>query len=236
VRSLLCILALLFYSAEYLPPRTDHSASAMATSALVVGAIYSTIPIPPIRAQSFFASSSWTCPAGVTTAYLSGCGAGGGGGGGTTTVSQCGGGGGGGDAVLRQDFPVVPGTVYTVTINAGGSGGTTGGVPTAGAVGGTTVFGALLTLAGGLGGGIGSATAGLGGAAGGPGGWSGSDGTTFGGLGGGNLFAPGTGSYRLATGTAANYRGPFGNGGPGGVGGSGQNGTAGRVGMILVEW
>ena len=71
---------------------------------------------------TFTASGTWTCPAGVYTAFVRvlGGGAGGGGkdGGGTNPS------GGGGAAVENTALvKVTPGTVYTITIGAGGAGG-----------------------------------------------------------------------------------------------------------------
>lgn len=79
-------------------------------------------------------STTWTCPAGVYTAYVTMCGGGGGGAGGNGGPSHQGGGGG----AYRLNFPlaVVPGTVYTVVTGAGGAGGATSG--STGAAGGAS--------------------------------------------------------------------------------------------------
>ncbi|MFZ5530287.1 MAG: hypothetical protein ACOY4U_04455, partial [Pseudomonadota bacterium] len=101
--------------------------------------------------QKFLASGTWVCPAGVTTAYVTGEGGGGGGGGG---VGSTGAGGGGGSAAraVRQAVTVTPGNSYTVTIAAGGAGGASS---SSGSTGGTTSFGSLVSLPGG-GGGVGN--------------------------------------------------------------------------------
>ena len=71
----------------------------------------------------FTGTSSWTCPTGVTEVdYLVVAG----GGGGTRSTSTpsgiAGGGGGAGGFRTGTGFPVSAGTVYTVTVGAGGSG------------------------------------------------------------------------------------------------------------------
>lgn len=70
-------------------------------------------------AATFTASGTWTCPAGVYTAFVRVIGGGAGGGGADYGV-----GGGGGSAVENTSIvKVTPGTVYTITIGAGGAGG-----------------------------------------------------------------------------------------------------------------
>lgn len=95
---------------------------------------------------------TWTCPQGVTKAWLWGFGAGGGGGGGrggaasNTTFSSPGGGGGGAAEAPSSpiEIDVTPGTVYSITIGGAGARGT-GGTGNAGSGGyggngGDTVF------------------------------------------------------------------------------------------------
>lgn len=68
---------------------------------------------------TFTASGTWTCPAGVYTAFVRVLGGGGGGCWGTSD-----GGGGGGSAVENTAVvKVTPGAAYTITIGAGGAGG-----------------------------------------------------------------------------------------------------------------
>jgi len=85
-------------------------------------------------------ANSWVCPAGVTLVNIRCYGAGGGGGGGATSSADGignGQGGGGGAYSLALNLTVVPGTVYTLNIGAGGNGGFHGGP---GAVGESSSF------------------------------------------------------------------------------------------------
>jgi hypothetical protein len=91
---------------------------------------------------SFASSGTWTCPAGVTRAKINVVG---GGGGATNNGCHDGGAGGGG----WNYFTVTPGTVYTITIGAGGAANTVNGV---GTPGGSTSVGSLITATGGSGG------------------------------------------------------------------------------------
>ena len=69
---------------------------------------------------TFTASGTWTCPAGVYTAFVRVLGGGAGGGGCVVFTT----GGGGGAAVENTAVvKVTPGTAYTITIGAGGAGG-----------------------------------------------------------------------------------------------------------------
>ena len=86
----------------------------------------------------FASSGSWTCPAGVTRVKATVIG-GGGGAIFTGCVNIAGGSGGYG----ANYYTVVPGTVYTVTIGAGGNAGGTG------SAGGTTSFAAFISATGG---------------------------------------------------------------------------------------
>ncbi len=76
----------------------------------------------------------WTCPADRNVVLVECYGAGGGSG--SSDVGN-GGGGGGGGGYCRKLYAVTPGTTYTITIGAGGNGGTAGGN---GTNGGNTVF------------------------------------------------------------------------------------------------
>jgi hypothetical protein len=90
------------------------------------------------------ASTSWTCPPGVTSVMLQGYGGGGGGGAGgrngaaLTNASNSGGGGGGGSLVNTQQLAVTPGVTYTGVCGTGGTGGATAGAN--GVDGGDTLF------------------------------------------------------------------------------------------------
>lgn len=76
--------------------------------------------------QTYPATSTWICPAGVTTIQVEAWG-GGGAGGGNTSNSDGGGGGGGGAYSKTTNIPVTPGTSYTVTVGSGGNGGSGNG-------------------------------------------------------------------------------------------------------------
>ena len=97
------------------------------------------------KADTITATVSWTCPAGVTSVIVEGCGGGGGGGAGgagtaTTDRWSTGGGGGGGAPIVTRALTVVPTTAYTLTIGAGGA---------SDADGANTTFGSLATFVGG---------------------------------------------------------------------------------------
>lgn len=101
-------------------------------------------------------STTWTCPAGVTQVILMGCGGGGGGMGGAKAVTNSAPYGGAGSCVTQQIISVVPNMTYTITIGAGGTGGTgrsSTGVAVAGNSGTATTFGSLALFAGAPGGG-----------------------------------------------------------------------------------
>lgn len=101
-----------------------------------------------MKRDVFLTSGTWTCPVGVTVVMLEGVGGGGGGGGGagggTVTSRQTTGGGGGGGALMgHMTVAVTPGTVYAVTVGAGGAGGAAGGASadgTAGSDGNPSIF------------------------------------------------------------------------------------------------
>jgi hypothetical protein len=193
---------------------------------------------------------SWTCPPGITSvnAELYGGGGGGGPGGNANATGNCGGGGGGG-AYLSGGFSVTPGNVYTITVGAGGAGGTVSGGTDFGVTGGnsTITFSAttIATAGGGVrgsghavgsGGGGGTGTAGTGFTAtnnntGGTGGQSGNiSGAGSGGGGGGaaGTTANGTSGTTGSSGTGAlGGAGGAGGGGRAGSGGTGGNATTG---------
>lgn len=67
--------------------------------------------------DSFATTTTWTAPAGVTSADVA-CWGGGGGGG---IIAASGGGGGGGGAFASSTVTVVPGSIYSIVIGAGGT-------------------------------------------------------------------------------------------------------------------
>lgn len=147
--------------------------------------------------------TTWTAPAGVTSAKVECWGAGAGGGGGNS--SEAGEGGGGGEYAQEPSYPIIGGNVYNVVVGQGGTGGNTG---FAGNAGGDTAFdnGGVFAGGGQAGGGF------------------------VGGLGGNissnTIHNPGgTGG----SGNGAGFHGGAGGGGSAGSGGAGGGGTGGGV-------
>ena len=106
----------------------------------------STSPVAiTLQTQTFLASASWTCPAGVTQATVT-CVAGGAGGRAGASGFGTGGDGGGGGATVVRQVPVTPGVTYAIVVGSGGI----AGVPSlgAGGAGGNTTFGTLVTANG----------------------------------------------------------------------------------------
>jgi hypothetical protein len=211
--------------------------------------------------QTFTASTTWVCPAGVTSISLAEAwGPGGGGGGGGTNNSTGGAGGGGAGAYsAAANVAVTPGNSYTVTVGAAGAGGapSLGGGVIGSDGGGASSFpgnSVTVTAPGGKGGGPGSFSVGgngapasgnvpsFGGGAGGMnpnypngGGGGSSGGTAAAGQPGGNSTSGTAGAGGAAVaggGTGGN--GARGNvaGGAGGAPGGGGGGGAGNVGGI----
>jgi len=202
------------------------------------------------RQETFYASGTWTCPDGITTAYLTLLGGGGGGGIGGTGWSS--GGGGGGGAMVDYPVTVVPSTVYTVTVGAAGASVTSAGQAGGGA-GGDSIFdpsGLNIIGEGGNGGGYVLNTSIPGASAGGIGGGyidgvrdmgivghTGGTGTVStappGRVGGGSLYGTG-GTY----GAGGIHTGEDGTGYGAGGGGSQQTrlSGAGTIGIAIVKW
>lgn len=99
-----------------------------------------------LNVAEYTINAAWTAPAGVVQATITAVG--GGAGGARADLSgptAAGGVGGGAGATVVRTVPVTPGVAYTIAIGAGGAGGTTG----AGADGGDTTFGSMVTARGG---------------------------------------------------------------------------------------
>ena len=99
---------------------------------------------------------TWTCPAGVTTAFFTLVGGGGGGGGNVGPSTSAGGVcGQAGGVIAKYPVSVTPGHTYTIIVGAGGPGGT-GNPLTGGSCGGDTSIqydGGILIASGNIGGG-----------------------------------------------------------------------------------
>lgn len=126
------------------------------------------VEVPPSYIMhEYTAGATWSKPSGLRGVWVLGYGAGGGGGAGVVAAggNGTGGGGGGGGARVWMWIPASAlGATETITIGAGGAGGTT----TAGSAGGDTSFGSIVIAKGGLGGAVGSTASGT--VSGGPGG------------------------------------------------------------------
>ena len=157
-------------------------------------------------------TTTWTAPAGVTSATVEAWGGGGAGGGATGNPAK--GGGGAGGQYASKAVTVVPGNSYTVVVGSGGTG-TTGN----GNAGGDSTFNGTSVVAKGGTGGTGASANNGGGAAG--------SGSTTGGA-GTTVFAGGSGSAGTATGAGCQNGGAGGGGaGSGGAGGNAAGNTGG---------
>lgn len=144
-----------------------------------------------------FSSTTWVCPANVTSVLVQCWGAGGGGG---ASVGTTGGSSGGGGGFSSSTISVVPGTIYSLQAGVGGA----GGVSSAGSDGTDTWFKDTVTVL---------AKAGTGGAAGGG----------AAGVGGSSSLGVGTNTQTGGNGFVAVAAGAAGGGGGGGAGPN-QNG------------
>lgn len=171
--------------------------------------------------------TTWTCPSGVYSVEVLVV-AGGGGGGNGLTPNDGNGGGGGGGVIYRPSYGVTPGSVYTVTVGAGGSA-SPANSSNRGGNGGNSVFDTLTAIGGGGGGSDSGNQQGLSGGSGGGGGTSGSGGiggtgTNGQGFSGGLANSPGGGGPGGGGGGGGGAAGAGGNGNqsqPGGFGGAG---------------
>jgi len=111
--------------------------------------------------QVFTSSGTFTVPEGVTQIIVEVVGGGGGGGAGSGYENYAGGGGGGGYG--KGYFSVLSGETYSVVVGSGGIGAVYTSGYTAGAAGGSSSFGSLISATGGAGGGAALNANGLGG-------------------------------------------------------------------------
>jgi len=230
---------------------TSYAQTAINVADIAPSALAPIIPfrLPNLRpgfstVQAYASSSSFTVPAGVTSAKVRVIGGGGGGGGNTT---QGGGGGGGGGGYAEMVVSVTPGQTIAITVGSGGAGGSNAsGTATGnnGQAGGTSSFGSVVAASGGSGGG-GSLVGGQGNS--GPGGvglggtvnMSGGAGNAgfsagpngFGGHGAG--AACGGGGGAASSGLPSAGAAP----GGGGAGGGGNfTGAPGGAGLVIIEY
>lgn len=193
-------------------------------------------PLPPATIDTtiphgdilFTSNGSWTCPTNVTSAKVTAVGGGGGGGvgGGWSTMDGYGasfGGNGGTGGIGVKTIAVTPGTVYAISIGAGGAGAAFTGIGTGapGASGGNTTFGASLVVG----------TGGAGGAAG---------GVDYNGANGANGYGS-VATYGIYNARIMNGGNILGQNGTGGNPGAYPdqpvvNSTNGTPGCIIIEW
>lgn len=206
--------------------------------------------------QILAASGTYTTPAGVRSIEIECIGAGGGGGGCATAATNSAAAGGGGGGAFSSTMIQNPAATYAVTIGAAGAAGTAGN--NAGGTGGDTIFGAVCTAKGGLGG-AGDAVAtlhigGLGGSGGpvstgvgdiktdgisGGTGWALAAAQALSGPGGSTAYSAGAIEKKNATTAGGAPLATNGGGGGSGAciisGGASQAGGAGAAGLIIVR-
>lgn len=164
------------------------------------------VPATTVVSFTSTGAQTWTCPSGVFGIEVLVVAGGGGG---------SSGGGGGGGVVYRPYYPVRPGTVYNLSVGAGGAGATTANSGSGRSAGGNSTFDTITAYGGGYGGiNDGSGAGGSGGSGGGGGATStvvtpGGAGTAGQGFSGGTV-------------TSANYASPYPAAGGGGAGGPGE--------------
>ena len=119
---------------ERINPLKNHSKSKIkkVISVAIINALiflFAFLPSSVLYGQTVFtfpSTTTWTCPAGVTSIQVE-CWGGGGAGGGARGNPSAGGGGAGGSYVKNTSITVVPGTTYTVTVAAAVTGTTNNG-------------------------------------------------------------------------------------------------------------
>ena len=109
----------LFFISNKNPPLMKKSLQKLIISFIVLFAFAFNTTAQTVT--PFTTSSTWTCPAGVTSVKVECWGAGGSGGGFSSSISLSGGGGGGAYTV-NNTVAVVPGTTYTITVGVGPAG------------------------------------------------------------------------------------------------------------------
>lgn len=208
----------------------------------------------PSRMQVFFASGTFTVPAGVTAVDVEAIGAGGGSaatgtGVGGSLVGNAAGGGGGGGYSRKKVTGLTPGSTVPVTVGTGGA--TTSNPSGVGATGGTSSFGAHCSATGGVGapgGNLTSAPGGAGGVGSGgdinipgsSGGFSGPNTSTVSQSDAQRIIWRGgqaPGGYSLVDFSQSGLAGlGFGTGAAGGTGGNGAFGGNAANGIVIVRW
>jgi hypothetical protein len=163
--------------------------------------------------QTYTSSTTWTAPSGVTSVEYLVVGGGGGGG-------SYGGGGGAGGFRTAAGYAVTPGNTYTVTVGAGGVGGTSNN---RGTNGGDSVFSGITSLGGGGGGSSGTNNGRNGGSGGGGERSTGSGGTGTAGQGNNGAAGRGSSPYYGGGGGGASAVGTSGSGTTAGSGGAGTS-------------
>jgi hypothetical protein len=126
-----------------LPSGTSANRPSLSSTVIVQWSNTGTQSVSTLSGSATTTTTSWTCPAGVTNIELLVVAGGGAGGG------YHGGGGGAGGVIYNSAFPVIPTTVYTVTVGAGGTAATQ--TTNTGNAGSNSSFATLTAIGGGAG-------------------------------------------------------------------------------------